>query len=124
MIEVMLEYGDPVPMSLEEAMAYHSQPLAEYGDPVPVLSTTFETVEVEVPVESFQAVQGRLMPGTSQVTEAVRNTLWGPRPSDWPLVPWASFAKRSGTPTCCGPGLFAEAGHRARPSPGNSRTET
>ena len=61
-------YGDPVPMSLEEAMAYHSQPLAEYeikslaeyGDPVPVLSTTFETVEAEVDVEVKSSQAGGL----------------------------------------------------------------
>ena len=46
-------------MSLEEAMAYHSQVLAEYRkekaslapefrDEPPSLSTTFETVEIEV----------------------------------------------------------------------------
>lgn len=28
-----------------------------------------------------------------------RQTLWGPRPTDWELRPWGSFAKRSGTPT-------------------------
>lgn len=60
-IESMVEDGEGIPdprMSLEEAMAYHSQPLteeekaslAEFGDDVPVLSTTFEKVEIEVAV--------------------------------------------------------------------------
>ena len=60
-IEFMVENGEEVPgprMSLEEAMAYHSQPLteeekaslAEFGDEGPVLSTTFERVEIEVAV--------------------------------------------------------------------------
>ena len=58
-IEGMVENGEAIPeprMSLEEAMAYHSQPLtgeekaslAEFGDEPPSLSTTFETVEIEV----------------------------------------------------------------------------
>jgi predicted RNase H-like HicB family nuclease len=58
-IEVMLEYGEPLPekpMSLEEATEYHNEPidghvrdtLAQFGDDVPSLSTTFGTVEVEV----------------------------------------------------------------------------
>ena len=58
-IEDMLEQGEPLPeepMSMEEAMAYHCQPLterekeslAEYGDAPPALSTTFEMVEIEV----------------------------------------------------------------------------
>ncbi len=58
-IECMMEHGDPLPekpMSLEEAMSYHNEPLseheaqilAEYGDAPPALSTTFEMVEVEV----------------------------------------------------------------------------
>ena len=60
-IEGMVENGEAIPeprMSLEEAMAYHSQPLteeekaslAEFGDEPPSLSTTFETVEIEVPL--------------------------------------------------------------------------
>ena len=60
-IEAMVENGEAIPeprMSLEEAMAYHSQPLteeekaslAEFGDTPPSLSTTFETVEIEVPL--------------------------------------------------------------------------
>ena len=60
-IESMVEDGEGVPeprMSLEDAMAYHCQPLteeekstlAEFGDEVPVLSTTFEKVEIEVAV--------------------------------------------------------------------------
>lgn len=58
-IESMVEDGEAIPeprMSLEEAMAYHSQPLtdeekaslAEFGDETPTLSTTFEPVEIEV----------------------------------------------------------------------------
>ena len=59
-IEVMLEYGDPLPqrsMSLEEAMAYHCGPLTEEEleeiaqfDFPPTLSTTFKEIEVEVAV--------------------------------------------------------------------------
>ena len=60
-IECMMENGEEIPeprMSMEEAMAYHCQPLteeeksslAEFGDDVPVLSTTFEKVEIEVAV--------------------------------------------------------------------------
>ena len=56
-IKSMVEDGEGIPeprMSLEEAMAHHSQPLteeekaslAEFGDDVPVLSTTFEKVEI------------------------------------------------------------------------------
>lgn len=33
----------------------------------------------------------------------VRQTPWGPRPSDWPLVPWCSFATRAGTPVVVSP---------------------
>ena len=62
-IEVMLEYGDPLPernMSLEEAMVYHCEPLteeeledyAQYGDFPTVLSTTFKEIEVEVAIPS------------------------------------------------------------------------
>ena len=58
-IEAMVENGEAISeprMSLEEAMAYHCQVLAEYEknpplefrDAPPTLSTTFETVEVEV----------------------------------------------------------------------------
>ena len=58
-IEFLIEEGDPVPkpkMSIEEAIAYHSEALAEcekeaqaeYGDPVPTISTTFQMVEIEV----------------------------------------------------------------------------
>ena len=58
-IEGMMENGDPLPettMSLEEAMAYHIEPIpdyvmesyARYGDEVPTLSTTFEIIEFEV----------------------------------------------------------------------------
>ena len=58
-VEFLIEEGDPVPepkMSIEEAIAYHSQALAEceeealaeYGDPVPMISTTFQMVEIEV----------------------------------------------------------------------------
>lgn len=56
-IEVMLEYGDPLPeraMSLEEAMAYHCKIIAECQAQTPInddpdsLSTTVEMVEIEV----------------------------------------------------------------------------
>ncbi len=58
-IEGMLEYGDPLPertMTLEEAIAYHNEPLtdyeeetlAEFGGDTPSLSTTFEIIEFEV----------------------------------------------------------------------------
>ena len=67
-IEASLEEGCPIPeprMSLEDAMAYHCQPLgqeeeeslAASGDAwPPVLSTTFAPIEVEVPAP--QAVAG------------------------------------------------------------------
>ena len=67
-LESTLEDGDPLPeggMTLEDAMAYHCQPLsreeeeslAELGDDWPaVLSTTFAPVEVDVPAP--QAVAG------------------------------------------------------------------
>ena len=57
-VEVMLEYGDPLPeraMSLEEAIAYHCQAIADCraetttdADESSSLSTTFAPVEVEV----------------------------------------------------------------------------
>ena len=58
-IEFLMEEGDSVPepkMSIEEAIAHHSEalaecdkePIAEYGDPVPTISTTFQMVEIEV----------------------------------------------------------------------------
>ena len=58
-IEDTLEQGEPLPepkMSIEDAIAYHSEPLeeyalksyAEFGEPVPSLSTTFQMVEVEI----------------------------------------------------------------------------
>ena len=58
-LEGMLESGESVPeprMSLEDAKAYHNEPLSEqeqktladYGSDAPSLSTTFGTVEVEV----------------------------------------------------------------------------
>ena len=58
-LEGMLEHGESVPeprMSLEEAKAYHNEPLSEqeqkalaaYGADAPSLSTTFGMVEVEV----------------------------------------------------------------------------
>ena len=60
-IEVMLEYGDPLPerkMSLEEAMVHHSEPLTEeelatfpeLRDDSPLLSVTFKEIEVEVAI--------------------------------------------------------------------------
>ncbi len=33
----------------------------------------------------------------------LRRTPWGPRPVDWPLVPWRSFATRAGTPIVVDP---------------------
>ena len=62
-IEVMLEYGDPLPdryLSLEEAMVYHSEPLAEdelaslskFDDDSPAVSVTFKEIEVDVPISS------------------------------------------------------------------------
>ena len=60
-IEVMLEYGEPVPesrMSIEDAVTYHLE-LADddlgdlgldFGDPPPTLATRFEPVEIEVRV--------------------------------------------------------------------------
>ena len=58
-LERMLESGESVPeprMSIEEAKAYHNEPLSkqeqdafsEFGDDAPGLSTTFGMVEVEV----------------------------------------------------------------------------
>lgn len=60
-IEVMLEHGDPLPdraMSLEEAIAYHSEPLTEYEkktlaefggcEDFPDLPPVFEIIEFEV----------------------------------------------------------------------------
>ena len=58
-LEGMLEHGESVPepqMSLEDAKAYHNEPLSEqeqkalaaYGADAPSLSTTFGMVEVEV----------------------------------------------------------------------------
>ena len=59
-IEDLLESGEPLPepkMSIDDAIAYHDEPLPEavlesyaaYGDDTPVLSTRFELVEIEVP---------------------------------------------------------------------------
>ena len=60
-IEGMLEYGDPLPekpMSLEEAIAYHNEPLTEEeketlaefddGEDFPDLPPVFEIIEFEV----------------------------------------------------------------------------
>ena len=66
-IETMVEQGEMAPpprMSVEEAIAYHSEPLeeyvieslAEYGAAAPTLSTTFQMVEIEV--ELPQAATG------------------------------------------------------------------
>lgn len=60
-IECMLEDGEMPPepkMSIEEAIAYHNQPIPddimesylEFGDSTPSLATRFEFVEIEVPV--------------------------------------------------------------------------
>ena len=52
-------------MSIDDAIAYHSQALsedvieellAEYGDAPPTLSTRFELVEIEVPALQPEAV--------------------------------------------------------------------
>ncbi len=65
-IEDMIEQGEPVPepkMSIEDAIAYHSEILAEhdeslteFGDPVPTISTTFQMVEIEVAVPEQASV--------------------------------------------------------------------
>ena len=53
-IELMLEHGEPLPekpMSLEEAVDCHNEPLDRHvqnGGDVPSLSTSFEKVEIEV----------------------------------------------------------------------------
>ena len=58
-VDMMLEYGDPLPekpLSLEEAMAFHSASVAddvmasysEHGEDVPALSTTFETARLRI----------------------------------------------------------------------------
>ncbi len=65
-IEVMLEYGEPLPekpMSMEEAVDHHNEPpdgpernsLAEYDDDVPPISTSFGTVELEVELQPVSA---------------------------------------------------------------------
>ncbi len=65
-IETILEDGEPLPeprMSIDEAIANHSEPIAEdvlnsyleFGEPGPTISTRFEMVEIEVPAP--QAVQ-------------------------------------------------------------------
>ena len=67
-VEMMLEFGESLPekpMSLEDAIDYHNEPLdthvketlAEHGDTASMLSTTFGTVEVEV--ESHQPATRR-----------------------------------------------------------------
>ena len=66
-IEDMLGQGEPVPeptMSIDDAIAYHSQPIpddvlrsyAEFGAPEPSLSTTFQMVEIEVVVPEQASV--------------------------------------------------------------------
>ena len=58
-IEELIDGGDPLPapsMSVDEAIAYHSEILAdadatvqaEYGEAPPMLSTRFESVEIEI----------------------------------------------------------------------------
>ncbi len=62
-IEVMLEFGEPVPeskMSIEEAFTHHLEFIGDdddlgdlgldFGDPLPTLATRFEPVEIEVRV--------------------------------------------------------------------------
>ena len=59
-IEFLVEDGDPIPeptMSVDDAIVHYSQALAEfdaevqeeYGDAPPTISTTFSSVEIEVP---------------------------------------------------------------------------
>ena len=66
-IEALIKDGDPVPeptMSIDDAIAYHSQALsdageelpAEYRTAPPTLSTRFELVEIEVPAPQPEAV--------------------------------------------------------------------
>ena len=67
-IELMLEYGDPLPepkMSIDEAIAHHIEAITddtmesylEFGDDTPSVATRFEFVEIEVRVpESDPAV--------------------------------------------------------------------
>ena len=58
-VDMMLEYGDPIPekpMSLEKAMTFRSasvvddvmESYSQYGEDVPALSTTFETLDFEI----------------------------------------------------------------------------
>ena len=64
-LESMLEDGDHIPqgaMSLEDAIAYHCQPLTEEEEKAlgddhwpPVLSITFAPIEVEVPAPQLTA---------------------------------------------------------------------
>ena len=68
-IEVMLEYGEPVPeanMSIEDAVTYHLE-LGDddighlgldFGDPLPTLATRFEPVEIEVRVPDLAQSSG------------------------------------------------------------------
>ena len=73
-IEVMLEYGEPVPeakMSIEDAVTYHLElgddDLGDlgldFGDPPPTLATRFEPVEIEVRI--LEPVRG--VPEPAQV---------------------------------------------------------
>lgn len=69
-IEVMLEYGEPVPeakMSIEDAVTYHLElgddDLGDLGgldsgDPPPTLATRFEPVEIEVCVPELAQSSG------------------------------------------------------------------
>ncbi len=65
-IEVMLEYGEPLPeepMSMEEAVDHHNEPLdgperkslAQYDGEVPSISTSFGTLEIEVELQPVSA---------------------------------------------------------------------
>lgn len=65
-IEAILEDGEPLPepkLSIDEAIANHSEPIAEgvldsyreFGEPAPTISIRFELVEIEV--SARQAVQ-------------------------------------------------------------------
>ncbi len=68
-IELMLEYGDPLPepkMSINEAIAHHLEIInddydlshlgLDFGDDPPATATRFEFVEIEVKVPEFVAV--------------------------------------------------------------------
>ena len=66
-LEAMLVDGEPLPepkMSIDDAIAYHSEPVPEdvlssyleFGEPAATISTRFELVEIEVPALQPEAV--------------------------------------------------------------------